>query len=212
MNADDIIMSLPPVYRKTFNQPVEPKPIEVHPNSSSGKLAMVAQALEAEEPAPAPTVDIGNVIGGLTPRGSHVQIYFERYRVRGSIQVPGAGTFYMDFQNILVAEDKLVRAKRDDNDAAFAKLLYRDYIKPMRPIIVDGPTYHAAYKFAGSPIYDKRWFEDVFTGSTFAMPIWDQETMTNLLIIDGSKLYDVVLTENLNMISARAPKWEGRVK
>lgn len=212
MDAEDIIMSLPSVYRKNFNKPVPATQAaaDIHPNSRGCALS----DLERFEPSVATPDDapIGNVVGALTPRGANVQVFYERYKVSASIQIPGAGTLYMNFQNILVAEDKLMTARRDDNDVRFAKHLYREFIEPMRPITVDGNQGSHAYRFAGSPIYDKGWFEDVYCACAFALPIWSGDVMTNLWIVDGSRLYDVKLEPNPNMTTAKAPKWTGKVR
>ncbi|KQO13421.1 hypothetical protein ASF09_04060 [Sphingomonas sp. Leaf242] len=190
------------------------RPVQEEFAGNKGELALIAMQAEALEPvSPATKAEqLPNIVGALMPRHGNVQVFYERYKCSASIQIPGAGTFYMDFQNILGAEDKLVAARRDANDEAFSKLLYRDYIEPLRPIIIEGDSRSHAYRYAGSPIYDKGWFDDVWCGCSFAIPIWDGDQMTNLLIIDGGKLWDVVLEPNPHMTNPKSPKWTGKVK
>ena len=211
MDAEQIIMSLPAAISSTLKQPEKVRSDNT-PVGNGGLLANLDDEPVFETTVEQPVEEQAvNVIGALMPRGANVQIFHNRYRVTGSIQIPGSGTFYMDFQNVLVAEDKLVTARRDLNDSAFSRMLYKDYLEPLKPINVLGEQDSYAYRFAGSPFYDKGWFEDVWCGCAFALPIWKAETMTNLWIIDGSKLYDCELRANPNMTTPKAPKWEGKV-
>lgn len=77
MDAEDIIMSLPSVYRKNFNNTVSSKQVstDIHPNSRGCALS----DLERVEPSVATPDDapIGNVVGALTPRGANVQVFYE---------------------------------------------------------------------------------------------------------------------------------------